>query len=110
MEDSKPLQDGRILDMSVIQYVQTMLHLIEEEGGEYQEGREVLEKLKQYVQMSYDANTEGSSDASVVEQLRVIQTQLARVEARVETMSAESLSIVSSSFDASAAVCDRCEE
>lgn len=94
MSDSEePLQeDALVVDQSVIQHVQTLLNHIEEEGGEYRQGREAVERLQQCIE-----HTISSSDVPVMEQIRSIREALERVETKVATMSEESLHIVSSS-------------
>ena len=94
MDDSEePLQNAAlVVDHSVIQHVQTLLNHIEEEGGEYRQGREAIERLQQCIE-----HNSPSSDVPVMEQIRRIREALERVETRVATMSEESLHIVSSS-------------
>lgn len=93
MSDSEePLQDALVVDHSVIQHVQTLLNHIEEEGGEYRQGREAVERLQHCIKHNIP-----SSDVPVMEQIRSIREALERVETKVATMSEESLHIVSSS-------------
>ncbi len=87
----------RRIDQSVIEHVQSLLHHIEDHGGEYQQGREAVERLKQSLEY-----TTPSAEVPVMEQMRRIREALERVETKVARMSEESLGIVSSSVAAAA--------
>lgn len=83
-----------VIDTSVLEHVQRLLDHIEDHGGEYQQGRDAIEKLRQsleYIPMS---------QGPVMEQMRGIGEALERIETKVAQMSEESLGIVSSSVAA----------
>lgn len=97
-------EDAPVLDRSaVLCHVESLLKHIEDNGGEFQQGREALERLKESLPPEpqrgevLTPSTDTTSNVSVMEQMRRIRETLDRVEAKIATMSDESLDIVSSS-------------
>ena len=90
-DSSESPESSTVVDKSVVDSIQNLLQHIEHHGGEYQQGREALERLKQTLEYV------PSSEAPVMEQMRDIQEALKRVETKLANLSEESLGIVSSS-------------